>query len=96
MAHELLSDVWTMRYGPSSLWLTYYTCVPVDKKQTSFECVKGHFDPTYSDVLYPKYKTWLETSVPWYIPQSNHESYLNGKFKDKLLRLYKGPDPWKN
>lgn len=94
MAQELLYDPWTFRYKCADMWTTYYTCVPVDKQQTSYECVKGLFDPTYSHILYPKSKNWLETSVPWYIPQAHHESWLNGKFKDKLLRTYKGSDPF--
>lgn len=85
---QILEDPFLVRYRRVTLWNTFYTCIPVDKKETSYECVSGLLDTCWTMNEYDQSK-WLETSVPFYIPSSFHESHLNGKMPDRIVRIIK-------
>jgi hypothetical protein len=87
-ARDILQDGFVMRYVSRDMWNTYYTCIPTDSKKTSYECFLGFVDTTYSDKSY-KESDWLMGKVPFYVPASFHESYLNGKISDICLRILK-------
>jgi hypothetical protein len=85
---RILRDAFAVRMGSSDLLTTYYTCIPVDPKETSYECIQGFLNVQYSPEAYDT-KKWRVETVPFYVFKEFHESYLNGKIQDRSLRILK-------
>lgn len=87
-ARQILNDPFLRQYVSRDSWNTYYTCIPVDKGETSYECVFGFLDTCFSLHHYDETK-WIKMKVPFYVPKSYHESYLNGSMQDTIVRIIK-------
>lgn len=88
VAEKIMNDTYVAHYGVSDMFRVYYTCFPVSKKKNTYECIKGKFDPCYSDTRYYE-RDWKETSVPKLIPEKYHPAYLHYKNPEMSLAILK-------